>query len=204
MKPTSVKRGFSLLEAVLSCALMAILSGVCFVALRGGMWATQRGATQSEVVQDVQAMLATLTAYLQSASLPSLTIGPGNTSFAVLDNAPQNGPRSYDTSGRVVWERYDIVYYDAPGKVLRARYLPLAPAAPERGTPGPLEQYNPGGGAQPFASYLTDGQVLGRNLTSCQFARQGQRVAVTLVCEKKGPRNGVEKVETTTSIMLRN
>lgn len=189
---------------MLSCLLMGILSTVCFIALRGGMWATQRGATQSEVVQDVQAMLASVSAYLQSASLPSLTIGPGATSFAVLDNAPQSGPRSYDSSGRVIWERYDIVYHDAANKVLRSRYLPLTPTAPERGTPGPLEQYNPGGGAQPFASYLNNGQVLGRNLSACQFVLQGQRLAVTLRCEKKGPRHAVEKVETTTSIMLRN
>ena len=204
MKLTCTRGGFSLLEAVLSCFLMTILTVVCFVALRGGMWASQRGASQAEAVQDVQSMLAVLTAYLQSASLPSLTIGPGNTSFAVLDNAPQNGPRSYDASGRVVWERYDIVYYDAPAKVLRARYLPLTSTASERQTPGPLDQYDPGGGAQPLASYLNSGQVIGRNLLSCQFSRQGGRVALTLHCEKKGPRNGVEKVETTTSVMLRN
>lgn len=198
------RRAFSLLEAVLGCLLMSILSAVCFSALRGGMWATQRGALQAEVVQNAQVMLASLSACLQSGTLPGLTIETGGAAFSVLDSQPQSGARTYDASGRVVWERYNIAYFSAAEKTLRIRYLPLIGSAPERLTPGPLPSYNGGSGAQPLSSYLHDGQVVGRNLSACQFNLEGSRVVIRFTCQKVGVRNNLEKVETTTSVMLRN
>lgn len=51
---------------------------------------------------------------------------------------------------------------------------------------------------------LNGGQVMGRNLAACAFHPGRDSGVIRFICQKMGPRNTLAKVQTSTSVMLRN
>jgi hypothetical protein len=189
---------------MLACMLLSVIMAALFSAFRNGMWACKRAAVQSDVIQSVQAGLAQLSAGLEGSNQSSLTLGAGGTSFSALDCRPPDGKPLYDSSGRIIWQRYNVVYHDGASQEIRMRAIPLLTTAPQRQSPGPIEGYDPGSGAQPLATYLSGGHVICRNVVSSVWTVEGARLVLRLVCQKVSSQHTGERLELVTSVMFRN
>jgi prepilin-type N-terminal cleavage/methylation domain-containing protein len=201
LRRSSIK-GFSLLETLVSVALLASLVVVTFALFRDGLYAWKRATAHSSMLQDLNASTAQLTRWLERSNASSLSTAPAVLSG--LDCAQDDASVLYDHRGNVLWQCYRVAFLDGEGK-LRWREVPLTATAPQRSEPGPIDSYDDGTGLKALASYCTGGRILAEHLTSCVFTLEGNRVRLQLLAERPRLHSAKsERVRLETSVLARN
>lgn len=149
-------RGHTLIEALVAGALLVVLLGLVLSTYAGGSGALRKIEAQSDLQSQAQVLTMRLSQDLLRANSRSLSLEPQ----AVAMLLPAAGMLLDDESHELLYDRY-VVYY-RQGQEVRRREVALAPDAPERSLPGPIESY---GARRDLAFYCTEGQLLASGVT---------------------------------------
>lgn len=188
--------------AILSLLLLAIL-GIYVM----GSKVFYRTDVQSELVSALQVTSARLGRDLRQSVYASLSITPDGRALSCLLPADPEGTVEFDQEGEVEWQSYAIWYHDAATDRVFRRQLPLLPGARQRREPGPLEKYNPGGGARPLRDYLLEGQLVARSISGFRASVPAgtRRLQLSLVALKQAyGKDEPERMMLRTSVRPRN
>lgn len=189
------RRGLSLLETMISAVLLGILTSLLFFVYRMGASSLMKGQAQTELLQDVQASSSRLLREIERSTYASLSLDPPPpggpaTAISLLSAIDPAGQFAYDPAvGEPTWQKYVVLYYDAPSEELRWREVVLAAGSPEARTPGPIEQYQ----GSALATYRNGGRTIARHVTRCELSFADG--TVTLLLETQRKRYGSEQKE---------
>jgi type II secretory pathway pseudopilin PulG len=164
-RPTSTRSAFTVLEALLSMALLSLMLVAAFWCYRMGALAWKKSEAQSELQNTAQLLQSRLCREVERSIYASASADPPGTgtAFALLLPVTNGGDVALNSAEFVPsWQRYGVFYLASEGE-LRFRDIPLAPGSPEANNPEPIDRYD-AGGMQPLSSYRTGGQVLGRGV----------------------------------------
>ncbi len=178
-----MRRGTTLLETMVGAAILSGLTLALFFIYRMGASAWKKGEAQTEMLQDLQGSIARLTREAERSTFVSVVTEPGAISF--LSPLDANGVIVYDPAGqKPVWQKYVVMYYDAPNEQVRWLEVPLAPGSPEMGQAEPIQLYD-AGGSQPLSTYRVGGKVIASHITRCEFTAADGFVEVLLESTRK-------------------
>ncbi|MGE0493367.1 MAG: type II secretion system protein J [Vulcanimicrobiota bacterium] len=175
--------GFSLLEVLVSVAILSLVFTALLAVYAFGIRLFTRTDQRSELIRNAQLAVTTLQHDLMDSSFASLEIDGSTLAFL----APS--PASLDSSGRATWKSYLI--YSLEERTLRRRVVEIPAGAPQVESPGPISGFDPGSGPQELSAYLTSvpqSRVMARELD--QFIvypdEQSQSVKVELLFSRQG------------------
>lgn len=190
---SSRRSGSTLIEVMIGCLILGLLMTVLFQCFRSGAGAWKKVEAQAALIGDLQVTASLLDREFERTSPASVTVDPAGTGLAFLSPLDDSGLYTTDVNGRIEWKAYCVCWYDAASKTLQWHKFPLVAAAPERQTPGPIQEYDDGSGKKPLASYYNNGRVVARFVDSCAFVRTGVAVQFTWLVQRK--RYGSERLE---------
>lgn len=133
------RRGATLLEAMLTCAMLGalfvLLMSIYLVCLR----AWHKGNTQSTLVQDARVAFSRLTH--EAARSSGAGLSSDEHSFTILCPAQKDGKLTLDPEVGVVWDHY--LKCELQGDNLRVKILTLKPDDEPRQEPMPIARFDP-------------------------------------------------------------
>ncbi len=191
-----MRRGFSVVEVMVSCAIFSGLLMLLFLAYRMGASAWKKGDTETELLQNVQLAVDKISRPLEASCAESVTTFSDPTRVAVSFLSP------VDTAGNLAvqtgtirpdWQRYEVFYFDRVEHALFQRTLDLLPLSPQHQSPGPIELFVSPTGAHPLSFYCTDGRPIARHLTDFTVSLVGSVLTFEVECQMK--RYGTDRME---------
>lgn len=184
--------GVSLIEAIVVCGMIGILTAFIFATYSLGLRATFKGNAQNELLGQLQLGVRILGDGLRESTTASVTLEPAGPGISFLTSYDINGVPVVGTDGRPIWQAYLIFYHDPVAKTLNRRRLELTPSSSIRTAPTTIENFNPGGGAQPLSFYLNSGQPVSRLIENFDIVEHAD-LAGTYILSFDGvkPREGV-------------
>lgn len=195
-----------MLEAALTVSMLGVLMTAVIAVYLMGVRAWSRSDVQAELLADVEVLSNRLSRALEQSAYEGLSVGDEGRAVAILLPTDAEGGYQIDPEyGSSLWERYEIYYLD--GETIRRREVPLVPGATQRQNPGPIEQYNPGGGAAALESYLSGGAPVAHNVLDFQVQPlpATRLVRITARLEKwRYGKQDKEKMTLDTLIRMRN
>jgi hypothetical protein len=156
-----------------------------------GASAWKKGDAQPDLLQGMQVAKARLSVEIERSIYESLSLGPGGNGLSFLSAVDDTGVFRYDPVTLTPrWQKYVVVYFDAPNKNLMWTTVSVV-GTPQEMTPAPIEAFGP---MLPVQTYFTGGRPVARDLAVCTFAvTPDQLVSFTWIGQKK--RYGSERLE---------
>ena len=202
---SSFRRGLTLLETMIAGGLLLLLTAAMFVIYQRGASAFAKGEARSEMLAHLQNATVRLEQDLSRSVYGSLSITADATAFACLSPVDGEDPQQFESlSGRPVWRRYVVYWWDPGTNEVYRREVPLDAGSPEETTPGPIDNY---GSGDPLAFYFNDGRVVARDVSAFAVRAPGPDQPVEAELEGQRRRYGSSGPETTrlrTTVLLRN
>lgn len=202
-------RGFSLLEVVLSCALLIFLMAMTTLAWVKG---ARAWVTNSRLVaRSNQVALAVrgLERELSQTSNNALVTAPGVLAFPSAYGV--RGQAGQDQFHRLAtqpiepqWSKYLVYYYTAADQTLNLREVAIPTTSSAALQPLPLPDADLGSGPQALSGYASGGKVVAGRITLCEFDRQGPTLQVHLGYEESSEGGHLRKSEARSTTLLRN
>lgn len=181
-------KGFTLLETMVAAMVLMGLTLTLFFIYQMGASAWKKGEAQTQILQDFQASTARLVREVERSTYSSLSVAPAGgpyTACSFLSPIDDNGLFCFDPIGqKPIWQKYVVMWYDAPAQTLFWREIPLAPGSPEAGSPEPIDTYDAGGNA-PLTSYCANGQTVAVHVSQCEFLASPRLLTLRLEGTRK-------------------
>ena len=172
----------TLVEMLVALTVLGFLMTSMSWLYLAGARATHQARTRSELMQDLQVTAVRIVDAIDKSAADGLTVESSGIALSVLVAEDDNGIMGTDDEGNIVWTRYRIYYWD--GDVIKEKEIPLAAGALEELAPGPIENYDAGGGTLALHDYLTDGRPIARNVTRFRVEKVGNLIQVEATAEK--------------------
>ncbi len=217
------RRAYSLLEVILSLALITLVMGLTLAFLFPALRASVRGTLRVEMQQQAVTALNRLCSDVRRTSVAGLSLRSGPPPIAVAAcpvsgpdlRSGQPGPMQPD--GTVVWSDFFVIYYlDESSRKLMRREWPPGPPAPtvEETTIIKPRRLSPARLAQILSQPAANEMVLATDVASFEIepgpggsdSEVAQPVRFRLVLERRGNTGHLsqERFIYTRSVFLRN
>ncbi|MBI3926357.1 MAG: prepilin-type N-terminal cleavage/methylation domain-containing protein [Armatimonadetes bacterium] len=193
-------RGFTLAELIVAGFILGLLLFAVFAIYRMGASTMMKADAQTELLQQLQTITTKLSREAERSVYEGVSVTPDGRAVALLDATYSDGSFAVDSSGRLVWQRYVIYYWEPAASSLSRTTLPYLPPDPR--VADTLESYT----GNPLSDYTNGGQEVGRNVSACTFAIEGGAfLRLGLEAQKKRyGREDPERLSLGTTVLLRN
>lgn len=172
-----VRRGFGLLELLVSAAVLLLLLGLQLLLIREGSSSWHKADVQSELQCSLQVAMARLAREAEGSTWAGVSLG--NQSVSLLSAHLQDEPLALSSNGYVLWKRYSVFYVE-DGELLRVEHRWPAPGDVAK----PIEEFDFGTGVRPLSSYAQAGQRLASSVTDFQVHRQDGLLVVEVAASR--------------------
>lgn len=169
-----MKRGFTLVEVLVSMSIFGMLMGVMTMLYIFGLRSSSRSYRELDELASMQGLSAMLTGDLEPACARGASISSAGDVLSILSAAGQDQIVQLDSGGHAEWTRYVLYVYSPDAGEVRRSEVPL-PSAFADG-PVPLETLS----SQPltvWAAGSRPSRLMARNVTSFE----AQRVSFRLI-----------------------
>jgi hypothetical protein len=194
-------RGTTLLETLVGAFVLSLLFVCLFFTYRVGASAWKKGETETDLLQNLQVAKSRLTRELERSVYDSVSVDPNGIAF--LSALDVYGDFQMDNASSTPrWQKYVVVYYDAPARILRWQEIPVV-GTPQEMNPTPIESF---GAANPLTSYFNSGREFMRDVETCVFQwTPDLLVGFTWATEKKRyGKNTPDRIEIRSAVGFRN
>ena len=186
------RRASTLLEVMLAAGLLSLLLLMHLAIFQSGMSGWQKVEAQGSLLQQLQVSGAR---WVQSCTQASGSCVDLDTeAMALLSPITDSQAATTDSgSGQIVWRATRLFYRDTATQEFRQRTLKWNPPSQD---PLTIEEVDFGSGIHSISFYRNGGHVLGRNVQTAQFTRQGSCWQLLLrAVQKRYGREQLERVE---------
>ena len=175
---TRGSRGLTLVEVLIALTIFSILMVAIFGSFKMGLNAFHKTSTKNDLHRQAQGLSLRLIDELQRSSISSVSLDPpppappAADKLCFLSALDPDGNFMLDPRGRPDWQNYVIYFRNSTDNKVYRKEVPLIPSASQKRVPTPIENYNPGSGAEPLSFYATGGQPVGRFITRFEVSVQ--------------------------------
>lgn len=199
-----MRRGFSLLELVVSCALFTLLTGALFFAWIRGTRAWLVASQRADLTTHAQLVLRRLERSLQASASAGLAFQADiltyPSTFGLTSTGNNTNFASNTSTGDLNWSKYLVWYRASLPRELWMREVAVPGASSAYSQALPLPAADLGSGPQALASYATGGSKVCDNVDTFSTSQAGLLVTVALNLTLPGGRSG----QFSSSTRLRN
>lgn len=179
-----MRRGFTLIEVVVSAFLLLLLTGMLLSNWYKASRVFKQNDRHNERRTETQLVLRRLESELPSSSAESLEIRPDLAiAFASplgLLGTPNAGQFQVQPEGEPIYEKYIILYWNGLDNTLYRREMAIPTGQPARFTPLRISSVNFGSGPKPLTDYLSRGRPVARNVVAFSPNANGYCLELTL------------------------
>lgn len=159
-------RGISLAELLIACTILGMLLSAVFMIYRMGAQAWLKSDAKSELLQVAQIVSAKVNREVEGSSYRGLEISADGSGLAFPSAKDLNGVFVYDPVAITpIWQKYQVIYFDASKKALFQREVPLA-GLPQQKASMPIKSLGQG----TVDKFFSNGVQVAHGMDTCRFS----------------------------------
>lgn len=156
----------SLLELTISGTLLGLLMTCAFMIYRMGASAWLKSDAKTELLQIAQVVTAKVNREVEASSFRSASVSDDGSGASFLSAQGPDGVFVYDpVTVMPHWQKYVVLYFDAPDKTLFRREVSVL-GRPAEQAAMPITDLD----GQPLGSYFTGGQPVAHGMDELRFS----------------------------------
>jgi prepilin-type N-terminal cleavage/methylation domain-containing protein len=181
-----MKRGFSMLEMLVTCALFTMLTGILTLAWVRGSRGWLSSSKLSNRLSQLHVLRHRLEKELVGSSLLSLE-SSGNalayaSAYGLRDSAESGQYFHLPQRAEPCWKKFCLYYWNAADQSIQGRELALPNGHSAQSQPAQLSTLDLGGGPRALPFYCSGGKVLAGAVTSFEVQLEQGTVTLQLEC----------------------